>query len=293
MVLWPVGLVLYANASLNRVPVTTSAANTPGTTYLFAGSDSRAGWADPADPTEGQRSDSVILIHKARNGQAAMVSMPRDLYVDIPGYGMDKLNAAFALGGPPLLAETIEGVTGLKVDYYAEIGMPGVAEIVDGLGGVNLCWDQDVSDEFSGMEWTAGCHESSGEEALSFSRMRYADPTGDIGRTQRQRQVMGAVVKEAMSPSVLLNPFRQVDLVQAGTHAITVGEGTNVWNLAGLMLAMQKATSADLTGIPPISSASTMTEAGAVMLLDEYQAPIFFERLASGTLSPLDFQRFG
>ena len=292
VIAWPIGLVFYVNHSLHRVEAATSAPGTSGKTYLFAGSDSREGW-NAEDPTEGQRSDSTILVHRARNGQASMVSLPRDLYVDIPGLGMNKLNAAFAVGGPPLLVETVEQVTGLKVDYYVEIGMGGVSEIVDSLGGVNLCWDYDVSDPLSGMEWTAGCHDTDGEQALAFSRMRYEDPTGDFGRTERQRQVMGAVVKKTVSPSVLLNPFRQVQLANAGTEALTVGYGTNVWDIATLMLTMRKATNADLTGIPPVASDSTMTDVGSVVLLDETAASAFFEQLAQGKLTPQDFQQMG
>lgn len=222
-----------------------------------------------------------------------MVSLPRDLYVDIPGLGMNKLNAAFAVGGPPLLVQTVEQMTGLKVDYYVEIGMGGVSEIVDSLGGVNLCWDYDVSDPLSGMEWTAGCHETDGEQALAFSRMRYEDPTGDFGRTERQRQVMGAVVKKTVSPGVVFNPFRQVQLANAGIEALTVGYGTNVWDIATLMLTMRKATNADLTGIPPIASDSTMTDVGSVVLLDDAKARAFFDRMAQGKLTPQDFQQIG
>ena len=292
VVAWPIGLVFYVNHSLHRVEAATSAPKTSGKTYLFAGSDSREGW-NAEDPTEGQRSDSTILVHRARNGQASMVSLPRDLYVDIPGLGMNKLNAAFAVGGPPLLVQTVEQMTGLKVDYYVEIGMGGVSEIVDSLGGVNLCWDYDVSDPLSGMEWTAGCHETDGEQALAFSRMRYEDPTGDFGRTERQRQVMGAVVKKTVSPGVVFNPFRQVQLANAGIEALTVGYGTNVWDIATLMLTMRKATNADLIGIPPIASDSTMTDVGSVVLLDDAKARVFFDQMAQGKLTPRDFQQIG
>ncbi len=276
---------------MHRVDVLSGAERTPGTTYLFAGSDSRdEGW-DPNDDTEGQRSDSIILIHRAPNGQTAMVSMPRDTYVDIDGIGWNKLNASFSLGGPELLVTTVEHMTGLAVDHYIQIGMLGVGEIVDTLGGVELCWDYDVSDELSGMEWTAGCHLSDGNQALAFSRMRYADPTGDFGRTQRQRQVLSAVSSKALSPKVLLNPMEQLKLANAAADTLTVGQNTRVWNVGQVLLAMRSAGAEGLSGPPPIESASTMIDGvGSVVLLDETRAPDFFHRLANGELTPKDFE---
>ncbi len=286
---WPAFLLVHATSSLHRVDARTGLGpDTPGTTYLFAGSDSREGWAEEVtDDTE--RSDSAILIHKAPNGQAAMVSIPRDSYVDVPGVGMNKFNAAFAIGGPALMVETVEQLTGMTVDHYVQIGMGGVGQIVDALGGVELCWDADVDDPKSGMDWTAGCHHTDGEQTLAFTRMRYQDPTGDYGRTERQRQVLGAVTKKAMSPSVLLNPVKQFELSGKGANALTVGENTGVLNVAQMMLAMRKATSSGLTGPPPIGVPSAMNEVGSVVILNSDRLPDFFHDMTEGQLTAEDF----
>lgn len=289
MIGWPIWLLWHTNSNLNRVEAASTAASTPGITYIFAGSDSRDGW-DPADTTEGERSDSTIMVHKAPNGQASMVSLPRDSYVEIPGYGWNKLNAAFSLGGPELLVETVELATGVTVDHYVQIGMNGVKDIIDALGGVELCWDSDVDDELSGLQWTAGCHHADGTQALAFSRMRYADPLGDMGRTMRQRQVMGAVVDEALTPSVLLNPVKQLKLSDAAAAALTVGEDTSVWNVAQLMLAMKQATADGLVGVPPIETVDGMNEVGSVVLWNDTAAQEFFQRMLEGDLSAADFQ---
>ncbi len=287
---WPTWLVLHVDRSLNRVDALSGRTNTPGTTYLFAGSDSRAGW-NPDDPTEGERSDSMILIHKAPGGQTAMVSLPRDTYVEIDGVGWNKLNAAFSIGGPKLAVQTVEQMTGLTIDHYVQIGMAGVGEIVDSLGGVNLCWDYDVSDPFSGMEWTAGCHDVDGTQALAFARMRKEDPTGDVGRTLRQRQVLAAVSDKALSWKTLMNPFEQLRLGNAAADALTVDRSTKVWNVGFLLLAMRSASASGLTGAPPISDYNAMYDVGSVMLLDEGRAPDFFQKLANGTLTPADFDQ--
>lgn len=285
---WPSWLVWHTDRAMNRVDVLSGKPSTDGTTYLFAGSDSRDGW-NPADPTEGERSDSTILVHKAANGQTAMVSLPRDTYVDIDGVGWNKLNAAFSLGGPGLTVHTIEQMTGLTVDHYVQIGMTGVGEIIDALGGVELCWDQTVFDAYSGMDWEAGCHVVNGEQALAFSRMRYEDPLGDIGRAMRQRQVLSAVSSKALSPSVLLNPAEQLRLANAAADALTVGENTRVWDVLFLLLAMRSASAAELSGPPPISSFNEMVAVGSVVVLNEETAPAFWEKLANGTLVPADF----
>lgn len=219
-----------------------------------------------------------------------MVSLPRDSYLEIPGFGMNKLNAAFAFGGPPLLIQTVEQATGLHVDHYVEIGMAGVTNIVDSLGSIPLCWDADVHDELSGMEWQAGCHRVNGEEALAFSRMRYADPTGDIGRQLRQRQVLDSVTSEVMNPVVLLNPVKQYQISTAAGRALTVGKHTNVFNIGRLMLTMRKATSSGLVGTPPLASVTAMNEVGAVVLWDDARTANFFDRMQSGTLRTSDFE---
>lgn len=287
VIAWPTWLLWHTNASMNHVEATSTSADTRGVTYLFAGSDSRDGW-NPEDPTEGERSDSTILVHRAPNGQSSMVSLPRDSYVEIPGYGMNKLNAAFAFGGPTLLIDTIERATGLHVDHYVEIGMQGVTDIVDALGGVNLCWDTDVSDAYSGMQWTAGCHKVGGVDALAFSRMRYADPTGDIGRGLRQRQVLNAVVTQTLRPGVLLNPIKQYQVSTAAGKALTVGNHTNIFNVARMLLTMRKATNKAMVGTPPLASVNEMNEVGSVVLWSD-EAPAFFERMSAGTLRDSDF----
>ena len=152
------------------------AADTPGTTYLLAGSDSRADGAVQDGFNESERADSIMLVNVAPNGQKVALSIPRDTYAEIPGVGWDKINASYAYGGPELLVETVEKLTGLTVDHFVQIGMGAVPDMVDAVGGVELCYDNDADDQYSGLKWTAGCHTVDGTTALQFSRMRYQDP---------------------------------------------------------------------------------------------------------------------
>ncbi|WNM25600.1 LCP family protein [Demequina capsici] len=260
------------------------AADTPGETYLIVGSDSRDGWLD--DGTEGARTDTIMLLHKPVNGPVALLSIPRDSWVDIPGNGSGKINASFAWGGAPLLVQTVEQLTGLTIDHYVEVGFTGVVDIVDAVGGVELCYDSDVNDEKSELNWTAGCHVADGATALAFSRMRYSDPLGDIGRTQRQQQVMSAVVSAILSPSILLNPFAAHHVADVGLNAFRVDDDTHALDLAQAALAFHSALGGGaVTGTPPIATIDYRVDGQSAVLLDADQAPEFWQQIMNGEIA--------
>src|SRR5690606_6114066 len=122
------------------------------------------------------------------------------------------------------------------VDHYVEVGFSGVEDIVDAVGGVELCLDYEVHDELSGLNWTPGCHQADGVTALAFSRMRYSDPTGDIGRGERQRQVISAVSSTLQDKSLLFQPGRQKALLGSGLGSVSVDTDTNILDLGRLAL---------------------------------------------------------
>ncbi|WP_228373301.1 LCP family glycopolymer transferase [Demequina silvatica] len=276
----------WVDSQINHVDALSGAEGTPGLTVLIVGSDSREGWDD--DGTEGARTDTIMVLHQPEDGPTALISIPRDSYVEIPGYGANKINASFAYGGPQLLVETVEGVTNLTIDRYLEVGFTGVGEIVDALGGVRLCYDQDVDDKLSRLKWKAGCHNADGKKALAFSRMRYSDPLGDIGRTQRQQQVVGAVADEIMSPATILNPFTLVPVVEAGLDAFRVDEEAGPFDLAQVALAFRSALGGEaVTGTPPIASMGySVAGVGSTVLLDPEQEDQFWRKIANGKFKP-------
>jgi len=291
---WGGFLVWDANTNIGRVSALSGASDTAGTTYLLAGSDSRADGA-VQDGFEGsERADSIMLVNIAANGQAVALSIPRDTYAEIPGVGWDKINASYAYGGPQLLVETVEKLTGLTIDHFVQIGMGAVPDMVDAVGGVELCYDHDSNDEYSGLNWTAGCHTVDGPTALQFSRMRYQDPEGDIGRTKRQRQVISKVVSEAASPATLINPARTLRVERAGSKSFTVDEDSSIMTVASLVMALRSASSDELMGVPPIESLDYTTSAGAsAVLLRDETAPDFFAKLRSGKLTTSDLNQIG
>jgi LCP family protein required for cell wall assembly len=295
VIAWPIGLVLWADGKIQHVTALSGSAPTPGTTYLLAGSDSREDGAIEDAETVGARTDTILLLHVPESGPSALISLPRDTYTEIPGNGSSKLNAAFSWGGAPLLVQTVEQLSGLTVDHYVEIGFGGVEEIVDALGGVDLCLDGStgitfpVNEPKSGLIWDApGCRTVDGVQALAFSRMRYADPSGDIGRGLRQRQLISAVADKAADPAVLLKPATQVSLIESGTGALTASDETGIVDLGRLALAFRAATGpGGVTGTPPIASMDYRPGGvGSTVRLDPDQAPTFWAAVRDGSLPP-------
>ncbi|PJI94237.1 LCP family protein [Luteimicrobium subarcticum] len=287
LVAWPIGLAVWANGKLQHVDALSGSAGTTGTTYLLAGSDSRADGV-VKDHTTGARTDSIMVLHVPDSGPTALISIPRDSYVPIPGHGSNKVNAAYSLGGAPLLVKTVEQLTGMHVDHYVEIGFGGVEDVVDAVGGVHLCYDRSVQDKKSKLTWTKGCHDVDGKTALAFSRMRYSDPLGDFGRAQRQQQVIGALSAKVKNPALLFQPTRQVGLLDAGTGVLTVDESMNVLDLAHLAIAFKNAEGKDgVTGLPPVSDPDYRPGGvGSSVRLDPDKTPTFFAQVADGSLEP-------
>ncbi len=159
---------------------------------LLLGSDASAGGASRAD---------TIVVTKAGGG---MLAVPRDTLVDIPGVGEDKINAAFAVGGPDLTTETVENLTGVTVDDYVVVNFGGVQDIVDAMGGITLEVDEPIEVGIEGrpVSIPAGTRELDGFEALAYVRYR-GGPTADIGRIGRQQKFLRELVQESTSPSNL------------------------------------------------------------------------------------------
>ncbi len=184
-----------------------------GLVFLLVGSDSREGLDDLTNfgSAGGRRGDVIMLVRLDQSGGAKMLSIPRDLWVDIPGQGMDKINAAYAYGGPSLMVQTIRENLGIEVNHYVEVGFLGFIEMVDELGGIELTFPYPARDVSSGLDVEAGTQTVNGETALAYARSRkYQENQGgswvsvdatDIGRTQRQQEVVRAILAELKSPA--------------------------------------------------------------------------------------------
>ncbi|CAJ1494614.1 LCP family protein [[Mycobacterium] burgundiense] len=290
-----IGAGVWLDGALNRIPAITSYPDRPaagrGTTWLLVGSDGRhdltpeqqAELSTGGDLGSG-RTDTLLLVHLPGLGSSApttMVSIPRDSYVPIPGYGSDKINAAYTFGGAPLLTQTVEQATGLRIDHYAEIGFAGFAVLVDALGGVTACPAEPISDPLAGIDLPAGCQQLDGRTALGFVRSR-ATPRADLDRMVNQRQFMSALLNRAASPAVWLNPWRWYAVPRAAADAVTVDTDDHVWDLARLGWALR---GSPVTVTVPIGS-YTSTGSGAVVTWDDAAAGALFEALATDAPIP-------
>ncbi|MGB3955152.1 MAG: LCP family protein, partial [Brooklawnia sp.] len=293
-----IGTPVFALARMDRVDQSQSDARPPrqpGTATLLVGSDAR----DPGpgyEPVPGDedlttaRADTIMLLYQPRSGRPVLVSLPRDSYVPIPDLGQDKLNAAYAYGGPALLTETVEQVTGVRIDGYLEIGFDGFSRVVDAVGGVEVCTDIALQDDLSGLDIPAGCTQLDGQQALAYVRMRYADPRGDIGRAERQREIIGKVVGKAASPVSVLNPVRYWSLNMAAADMVTKGDQTGPLDLLGSARALIGVAGRDgLSLVVPIADPSGVSDTGAsVVIWDRENALALFDEISRGDTSQLD-----
>ncbi|MDR3128486.1 MAG: LCP family protein, partial [Bifidobacteriaceae bacterium] len=181
---------------------------------------------------------------------------------------------------------TIETNFNIKIDHFMEMGFDGLLQIVDSVGKLHLCLDYNVNDNDSGLKWTKGCHDANGGTALAFSRMRYADPLGDIGRTSRQRQVINQLGSKIYQPSVLLNPFKALSVINTGLNSIAVDEYMNIFDVIQAFLGFKNASgSQGAHGTLPIKSLGyNAGAAGNVVLLDDEALPEFWHNLFDGSV---------
>ena len=258
--------------------------NTAGTNWLIVGSDSRADLTEAqkkalaTGDAAGGRTDTIMIVHTGSK-KTTLLSLPRDTYVPIPGHGRNKLNAAFAFGGASLLVQTVEEVTGLRIDHYAEIGFGGFASMVDAVGGVRICVDQAINDGNAGLNIQAGCQKLDGAQALGYVRSRkFAN--GDLERVQHQRQFLSALLSKVASPGTLINPFKSIPLGYDAVDALTVDKGTHIWDLLSLGTALRDAGGTKgYTLTVPISGFANEGAVGSVVLWDRTKALQLFAAL--------------
>ena len=296
-VVWLVGVPAYAWSQIGRVddtPTGQRPGNQPGQTFLLVGSDSRQGLTKAQQKklgtgsTAGQRTDTIMLVYVPTGGKPALISIPRDSYVPIPGNGTNKINAAYAFGGPDLLVKTVEQSTGLRVDGYMEIGFGGFVNVIDALGGISMCVPSTIKDTDSHLNLKKGCQLLDGTTALGYVRMRKADPRGDLGRVERQRQMLAAVAKKGAAPATVLNPVRYWRLSTASAKSIKLGEDTSFFETVAMGLAMRTiAAGGGYTLTVPVSNPGASTPVGSAVLWDDTRAQAMFGEIAKGDTSKL------
>jgi LCP family protein required for cell wall assembly len=246
-VLATVGVYFSVSSKLTKVDVLVPTSLTSaGTNWLITGSDSRAGLTRQEENTlalghdiSGSRSDTIMLLHLPANGtRPTLVSLPRDSYVPIPGHGYNKLNAAYDFGGPKLLIETVQNVTGLPIDHFMGIGFGGLVDVVNDVGGVRMCLNAPMKDPKAGLNLKAGCQTLNGDQALGFVRTR-AFTEGDLQREQDQRVLLKGILSKMTSAGTLANPFAIIPAANGAASAISVDQSTGLSQLVSVAFALR------------------------------------------------------
>ncbi|MGB6457906.1 MAG: LCP family protein, partial [Streptosporangiaceae bacterium] len=291
-----VATYFYLNGKLTRSDILADYAGRPapgsGTNWLIAGSDSRQGLttAQEHEYSTGQidntgfgRSDTIMILHlPAGGGQPVLISVPRDSYVNIPGYGMNKINAAFSFGGPALLAKTIQSDTGLYINHFMDIGFGGFVNVVNAVGGVRMCLPSPIHDQASGLNLNAGCQALSGGQALAWVRDRHSFTTQDLQREQDQRLFLAALLKKMTSAGVILNPFASVPAASGVASNLTVDQATQLYQLLSAARALRN----PLTTTVPIANANYATSVGDAVQWNSAEATQLFTALQQGQPVP-------
>ena len=245
---------------------------------LLTGSDTRPGFP-------GVRTDTIMILslNQDRN-TASVLSIPRDLYVHIPGFWMGRINTAEGLGDTQLLAETIQYNLGVTTHYYIKVDFSGFINIIDALGGIDLENDRSIHDtcDMKNVEFPAGSIHLDGENALCYARVRKT--SSDFDRVQRQQHILAAAFRKTTS----LHSLTKIpDLYQAMSQYVETDIDVNTV-LSLLSLAANLAGNPDQVRFFSISSDSvtghTVPETGASVLLPEYEAvrQILYEVFDSG-----------
>jgi len=216
---------------------------------LLLGSDSRGGLGASPEDIRGQRADSILLMHiPADRSGVQVISFLRDNWVQIPGHGGAKLNAALAFGGTPLLVQTLEEITDVRIDHVAITDFEGFKGLSEALGGVTV--DNAVAFRNQGFDFPKGPIELQGQKALAYVQARYPFADGDYQRVRNQQAFIKGVLDTLVSKETLTDPGRIAASVEALAPFLAVDEGLDAGALATLGLSLRGVDKADILCLP-------------------------------------------
>ncbi|HEX7994188.1 MAG TPA: LCP family protein [Streptosporangiaceae bacterium] len=275
-------LASYVSGHLGRVNAGTAGTPESGPlNILVAGVDVRSGLSRHEQRilhvghATGHNSDTLMVVHiTADHRHIQVVSLPRDSWVRIPGFGMNKINAAFGLGGPRLMVKTVEHATGMTINDFVEVNFLGFVKIINSLGGVDVCLPYAVNDPYSGLHMSAGRHHVNGIRALQFARDRHSFALSDLARIADQQQLLSSVLSEAASSGTLTNPVKFSRFLSAATAATKVDSKLNVTGLADQLRYIG----------PGAVSFTTVPLASTNFMAPNGESAVLWNQAAAGTL---------
>lgn len=282
----------------NAFPTNLPAAAQPapskgGQTFLLVGIDARSdlpttgkGAKAPEWQPGAQRSDTMMLVHlPADRKHAYVISLPRDSWVPVPGHGSAKLNASFSWGGPPLLIDTVQRLSKVRIDHLAVVDWSGFKKLTDAVGGVDITVDKTVSRRNGAGMWDAGSHHMDGDEALDYVRERYGLPRGDLDRTHRQQNFLRAVLNKVLSGDTLSNPLKAKRMLDEVTNSVSVDDSLSNGELRDLIWGMRDVRSSDMAFMNAPVAGFDMIRGQSVVLLDGNGTSALWEALRNDTMA--------
>ena len=252
------------------------------TTFLLVGSDTRVAAEEGEDPSG--RSDAIMIARFSGDRQhAQLISIPRDSWVDIPGRGMNKINAAYAFGGPSLLIQTVEQLTQVRIDHYLAIDFDGLIQVTDDLGGVDVV----VAETTSNGPYTfpAGVNQLNGDEARWYLGQRYGLPGGDFDRVKRQQQYLRAMFGKLFTSDTFTDPGRLDGAMRAVTSAVSVDDTLSDTDLLGFALSLRNVRPADVDFFTAPVLGTGMEGPASVVYLDSTTGERMWAYLRNDSLS--------
>ena len=261
-----------------------AASDTGAMNILLMGSDSRGDETNLDDASSSdQRTDTMMLMHvDADRKNVYVMSIMRDLWVPIPGNGDNKINAAFAYGGSPLTVQTIEQLTGARIDHVAIIDFEGFAGMTDAIGGVDVVSDKAFTAR--GTQIQVGTNHLEGEDALNFVRERYSFTDGDYTRVENQQRFVQALADKLISRDTLTNPAAITDFVGSVSDYLTVDDTLDAGAIASLGVSLRDVRNENIKFFTIPTAGTGMIGDQSVVLQAEGQMPALRDALANDTL---------
>lgn len=255
---------------------------------LLLGSDSRGDSVDVAeggDPSN-QRSDTMMWLHvPADRKHLYLMSIMRDTWVDIPGVGQAKINAAMAYGGVPLVVQTVEGLFNNRIDHVVIVDFEGLKAITDSLGGVQINVPLDFTTLHENYTFIAGHQKLNGDQALAFIRERYAFSDGDYQRVKNQQIFLSAMLDSVLSASTLTNPLKVTNLVSEITPHVSVDAGLDSATIGALVLSLNGILGSDVYNFTlPTLGTGTSADGQSIVNRDDSAIAAIGQALGNDTL---------
>ena len=284
-----VALPVLGMLRLNRAPVEGLASSGQPMHVLVTGSDSREGLSRDEqielstglDDFGPERTDTIFIL-TVQGGEAAMLAFPRDLWVTRCDGSVGRINVAQSIDGPGCLVETVRQLSGIQAHHHMRVTFAGFRDIVDAVGGVEMCLEEPIADRDAGIDLPAGCQRLDGADALGYVRVRKIDD--DLQRIQRQQAFVQALAREVTQPAVLFNPVTLWQLSGDAGQAVQVDDSLGPFGMfqlarSGRALAAGDVATYTVPGTPRITSGGAW-----VLDPDQPEADALFARFRDGSV---------